>query len=109
MILELQANVQRVSLRLVQLFFQGKSKLLLFICSVMSDSLRPHGLWFARLLCLWDFPARRLEWVAIFSSTGSSQPRDQTLVSCIGRQIIYHWATWEAQDISRMLKYLCCA
>ena len=26
-------------------------------------------------------PARRLEWVAIFSSRGSSQPRDQTHVS----------------------------
>ena len=30
---------------------------------------------------------------------GSSWPRDQTHVSCIsfiGRQILYHWATWEA-------------
>ena len=25
-------------------------------CSVMSDSLRPHGLWPARLLCPCDFP-----------------------------------------------------
>ena len=29
------------------------------------------------------FQARILEWVAIFSSRGSSQPRDQTWVSCI--------------------------
>ena len=29
--------------------------------------------------------ARILEWVAISSSTGSSQPRDQTLISYIGR------------------------
>ena len=37
--------------------------------------------------------ARTLEWVAIPSSRGSSQPRDQTLVSCIsyiGRHILYH-------------------
>ena len=27
---------------------------------------------------------------------GSSQTRDQTHVSCIGRQILYHWATREA-------------
>ena len=27
----------------------------------------------------------------------SSQIRDQTWVSCIGRQILDHWATWEAQ------------
>ena len=29
-------------------------------------------------------------------SRGSSWPRDPTHVSCIGRQILYHWATWEA-------------
>ena len=34
--------------------------------------------------------ARTLEWVAISFSKGSSQPRDQTQVSCIGRQILYH-------------------
>ena len=42
--------------------------------------------------------ARILEWVATSSSRGSSQPRDQTHVSCvacIGRWILYHWATWE--------------
>ena len=36
--------------------------------------------------------ARILEWIAISSSRGSSQPRDRTLissVSCIGRQILY--------------------
>ena len=40
--------------------------------------------------------AKILEWVAISSCTGSSQSRDQTHVSCIGRQILYHWATREA-------------
>ena len=42
--------------------------------------------------------ARILEWVAIFFSSRSSPPRDQTSISCIsctGRQILYHWATWE--------------
>jgi len=34
--------------------------------------------------------ARILEWVVIFSSGGSSQPRDRTHISCIGRQILYH-------------------
>ena len=40
-----------------------------------------------------------LEWVAISSSRGSSWPCDRTLVSCvscIGRWILYLWATWEA-------------
>ena len=37
--------------------------------------------------------ARILEWVAMLSSRGSSQPRDQThvsYVSCIGGQVLYH-------------------
>ena len=36
------------------------------------------------------FQARILEWVAISYSRGSSQPRDRTHISCIGRQILYH-------------------
>ena len=36
------------------------------------------------------------DWVAISFSRVSSQPRDWTCVSCIGRQILYHWATLEA-------------
>ena len=39
--------------------------------------------------------ARILEWGAIFFSRGSSQSRDQTHVFCIGRRVLYHWATWE--------------
>ena len=38
-----------------------------------------------------------LEWVAIFFSRGSSLARDPTRVSCIGRWILYHRATGEAQ------------
>ena len=34
--------------------------------------------------------ARKLEWVAIPFSRGSSRRSDQTLVSCIGRKILYH-------------------
>ena len=39
--------------------------------------------------------ARILEWVAISFSRGSSQPRDQTHVSCIDSLVLYHWATRE--------------
>ena len=42
------------------------------------------------------FQARILEWVAISSSRVSSRSRDWTRISCIGRRILYHWATWEA-------------
>ena len=40
--------------------------------------------------------ARILGWAAISSSRGSSQPRDRTCISYIGRQILYHPATREA-------------
>ena len=44
--------------------------------------------------------AQILEWVAISFSRGSSQHGDQTHISgrrsCISRQVLYHWATWEA-------------
>ena len=46
------------------------------------------------------FQARLLEWIPISYPRGSSQPRHQTLVSCvscIGRQILYHSTSLEAQ------------
>ena len=42
--------------------------------------------------------ARILEWVAISSSKGSSWPRDQTRVSYIGRQVLYHCSTCETHN-----------
>ena len=46
------------------------------------------------------FQARKLEWVAISYSRGSSQPRDQTHVPCIGRQKnLNRWTTMEVPKI----------
>ena len=45
------------------------------------------------------FQAEVPGWVAISYYSGSSRPRDPTPVSgvsCIGRQILYHWDTWKA-------------
>ena len=53
-------------------------------CSPSGSSV--HGIFLARLL----------EWVDIYSSRGSSWPKNQTgifCVSCIGRWILFHWAT----------------
>ena len=36
-----------------------------------------------------------MDWVVISFSRGSSQHRNWTLISCIGRCILYHWATRE--------------
>ena len=44
---------------------------------------------------LW---ARILEWAAFPFSRGSSQPRDQTQVSCIAGGFLISWATREAQE-----------
>ena len=46
------------------------------------------------------FQARTLEWAVISYSRASSQPRDRThisCISCIGRRILYCWATWEGK------------
>ena len=45
--------------------------------------------------------ARILERVAISYSTGSSQTRDRTCISCIfcsSKQVLYHCTTWEAHE-----------
>ena len=56
--------------------------------SVMSDSLRPHGLYNP-----WILYARILEWVASPFSRGFSQPRDQTQVCLIAGRLFTTWAT----------------
>ena len=45
--------------------------------------------------------ARILEWVAIPFSTGSSQPRDWTPVSCFAGGFFTVWATREADSSER--------
>ena len=58
------------------------------------------------------FQARILECIVISYSRKSSRLRDWTCVanvSCIGKQILYHWVTWEAPFIllpSFICKYL---
>ena len=81
----------------------------------------PNCVRFFATLCKSSIATWILEGVAIFFSRGSSQPRDQTNVSCIagrfftrwatgevphipcfswiGRWILYHWARWEAPHI----------
>ena len=49
--------------------------------------------------------ARTLEWVATPFSRGSSQPRDQTQVSCIAGGFFTIWATREALLYSSRIKW----
>ena len=68
--------------------------------SVVSNSLRPHGLQPAKLLCPWDSPGKNTGVGCHFLLQGSSWPRDQTHVPFLGRRILHHWANREAQLIS---------
>ena len=65
-------------------------------CSVVSDSFLPHELSSASSSVHGILQARILEWVSISSSRGSSQPRDQTWVSCTEGRFFTFWATREA-------------
>ena len=72
--------------------------------SIVTDSLQPHGLEPAWLLCPWDFPGKNTEvhchsllqegrpfsWV--------SWPRNRTWVSCIAGRFFTTWATREAMQ-----------
>ena len=69
----------------------------------MSDSVTPWTIACQAPLSMGILQARILEWVAMPSSRGSSQLRDQTQVSCIGRWIFYRRATKEAQYPSQYL------
>ena len=61
--------------------------------SVLSYSLRPHGLYSP-----WNSPGQNTG-VAFPFSRASSQPRDQAQVSCIAYGFFTSWATREAQNI----------
>ena len=51
--------------------------------------------------------ARIVDWVAMPSSRGSSQPRDQTQVSCTASRFFTNWATGEVPfNLNYLLKIL---
>ena len=68
--------------------------------SVVSNSLQPHGLCSLPDSSVHGFSRPRiLEWVAMPSSRGSSQPTDWTQVSLIAGRFFIVWAIREAQSI----------
>jgi len=69
--------------------------------SVMSDSLRQHGLYTHGIL-----QARILEWVAVSFTRVSSQTRDQTQVSHIAGGFFTSWATREAHKRPKVAQFL---
>ena len=73
--------------------------------SVVFDSLQPMDCSLPVSSVHGILQARRLEYVAISSSRGSSHPRDPTCASCLSPvlagEFFYHWVTWEASLIWR--------
>ena len=63
--------------------------------SVMSDSLQPHGLQHASILCPWDFPSKITGVGCHFLLQGIFPTRDQNCIFCIGGQILYHCDGWK--------------
>ena len=75
-----------------------------FICcavfsgSVVLDSATPWSAACQAPRSMGILQARTLEWIAMPSSRGSSQPRDQTQVSHIAGEFLTVWATREAHE-----------
>ena len=73
------------------------------LCSVVSDSLRPHALQPARLLRPWD-SSRQEYWSGLpFPSPGDLsdpglEPKSLCLLGC--RWILYYCTTWKAPLVS---------
>ena len=72
------------------------SKCLKVLVTVMSDFLQPHRLYPPGSSVYGMLQASIMEWVAMLSSRGSSQPRDRTWVSCIAGGFFTIWAMREA-------------
>ena len=62
-------------------------------CSIVSDSLRPHGLYSP-----WNSPGQSTGVGSCSPLQGTSQPRDWTQVSRIAGRFFTSWATREAQE-----------
>ena len=69
-------------------------------CHLVAQScvtlLWPQGLQPTRLLCPWDFPGKNTRVGCHVLLQGIFPTQDQTHISCISSQILYHWATREA-------------
>ena len=75
------------------------SFILVCVCEValvMSNSLRPHELEPAKLLCPWDYPGKNAAVGCHLLLRGSSQTRDWTQVACIAGKFFTVWAMREA-------------
>ena len=76
--------------------YSMKHSFILHLVSVMSDHLWPRDCSLPGSSIHGILQARTLEWEASPFSRGSSQPRDQTWVSCIAGEFFTIWTTRES-------------
>ena len=65
------------------------------VTTLVSDPLWPHEL-HTRLLCAWGFPGKITEVTCYFLLQGTCPTQGWNLHFLLGKQILYHWATWKA-------------
>ena len=70
-----------------------------YACSVMADSLRPHGLEFTRLLYPWNFPGKNTGKGSHSLLQGICLTQGSNLSLLHYSQILCHCATWEAPAV----------
>ena len=68
-------------------------------CSIISNSLQPHGLWSARFLCPWNSPGKNTGEGCRFLLQEIMWTRDQTQVSRTAGRFFTIWATRKTPDI----------
>ena len=69
----------------IMTYFYTMCPCMLSLCDPMDCSLPGSGIPQARIV----------KWIAVSFSRGSSRPRDEIRISCIGRQVLFHFANWE--------------
>ena len=74
--------------------------LLMFSCSVMLDSLQPHRLDHARLLCPTSSPGKNTEMSCYLLLQGIFPTQKSKLCLLLDRRILSYWAIREAQVLN---------
>ena len=78
------------------------------VASIVSNSVRPYGLWPTRLLCPWNSPGKNtgVGCHALLQGIFPTQGRDPRLLCLLHCwQVLYHYH-WETQGYSLHPKYL---
>ena len=91
-------NYMYVIIQALEVKTQGLNSSCVLSHSVLSNSLRPHRLQPASLLCSWDFPGKNMEWVVISSSRGSSYPGIEPAFPVSPALADIFFTTWEVSS-----------